>query len=81
MPATLHHVAGLPAAWLGMAKGFEKPTIRICASCPDAAGAELIATARGLDCTHGLCAEHFASALRDAGASEQTISAKLAELS
>ena len=73
------NTATTPAAWLGMAKGFDKPTVRICASCGDAEQAEAIAAAAGMECTHGLCAHHFALILRDAGASEQTISAKIAE--
>jgi hypothetical protein len=48
--------APLPRAWLGYSALFgERPTVRICAKCPDRAEAEAQAKAAQHDMTHTLC--------------------------
>jgi hypothetical protein len=41
---------------MGTAPRFRRPTVRICAWCPDKGEAEMRAAARGYDVTHGICA-------------------------
>lgn len=77
--ALLHPVAQpMPRAWLGMSPAFERPTVRICARCPDKSEAEEMATEAGLDMTHGECLECHEAFMRILNAARELKAARIA---